>query len=76
MKKKVMILLICVMVFWLCAGCIDFALVHSYKKPIFCIGVDLADDGGSGEYVGLGYSFDIEGNFMPEEKNQGVTSYS
>ena len=32
-------------------------------------------DGGSGKYVGLGYSFYIEGNFMPEEKNQGVTSY-
>ena len=29
----------------------------------------------AGKYAGLGYSFYIEGNFMPEEKNQGVTSY-
>ena len=75
MKKKGMALLICLMVFWLCAGCIDFALVHSYKKPIFCIGMDLADDGGSGRYGGIGYSFEIEGNFMPESNDPGVTSY-
>lgn len=75
MKKRIVIVLICAVVFWLCAGCIDFALVHSYKKPFFCIGIDLADDGGSGRYVGLGYSFDIEGNFMPDTENPGVTSY-
>ena len=34
-----------------------------------------ADDGGSGEYIGLGYSFDIEGNFMPEDEVSGVTAY-
>ena len=75
MVKKIVITIIIVLVLWLCVGITDFALVHNYGKPIFCIGVNLADDGGSGEYIGLGYSFDIEGNFMPEEKNQGVTSY-
>ena len=79
MKKsivtKVVIAIFGVIVLWLCIGITDFALVTNYEKPLFCVGVDLADDGGSGKYVGLGYSFYIEGNFMPEEKNQGVTSY-
>ena len=73
--KRIVIAILAVLVLWLCVGITDFALVHNYQKPIFCKGVDLADDGGSGKYIGLGYSFDIEGNFMPEEKNQGVTSY-
>ena len=73
--KRIVIAILAVLVLWLCVGITDFAMVHNYQKPIFCKGVDLADDGGSGEYIGLGYSFYIEGNFMPEEKNQGVTSY-
>lgn len=73
--NRIVIAVLAVVVLWLCAGITDFARVHNYRKPLFCIGVNLADDGGSGNYVGLGYSFDIEGNFMPEEKNQGVTSY-
>ena len=64
-----------VLVLWLCVGITDFALVTNYKKPLFCIGVDLADDGGSGKYAGLGYSFEIEGNFMPEAEEPGITSY-
>ena len=79
MKKsivtKVVIAILGVIVLWLCIGIADFALVTNYEKPLFCIGIDLADDGGSGKYAGLGYSFYTEGNFMPEEKNQGVTSY-
>ena len=33
-------------------------------------------DEGSGHYVGLGYSFDIEGNFMPDDEYPGVTKYT
>jgi len=73
---KIIITIFGVVILWLCVGITDFALVHNYRKPLFCVGVDLADDGGSGRYVGVGYSFDIEGNFMPEGKNPGVTSYS
>ena len=80
---KCIIAMLGVVVLWLCVGAVDFALVHNYRKPMFCVGVDLADDGGSGRYVGLGYSFDIEGNFMPdtetpatEDKKPKVTSYS
>lgn len=81
-KKKVIIAVICVIAAWLIMGIVDFALVHNYRKPLFCVGVDLADDGGSGRYVGLGYAFEIEGNLMPyvktpatEEEKPKVTSY-
>ena len=74
-KKKVLVGIIYVIVLWIVVAAVDFLRVHSYHKPIFCVGKDLADDGGSGKYVGLGYSFDIEGNFMPEAKNPCVTSY-
>ena len=73
--KKIVIAILTVMVLWLCVGITDFALVHNYHRPLFCICTEPMQDGGSGEYVGLGYFFYIEGNFMPEEKNQGVTSY-
>ena len=81
-STKIIIAILGVVVLWLFLGMIDFALVHNYRKPLFCVDVDLTDDGGSGKYVGLGYSFDIEGNFMPdtetpatEDKKPKVTSY-
>ena len=74
-KKKILISIICVVVLWGIVGIFDFVMVHSYRKPFFCVGKELADDGGSGKYVGLGYSFDIEGGFMPESENLGVTSF-
>ena len=70
-----MIIVCLLIISWLSIGTVDFALVTNYKMPVFCIGVDLADDGGSGKYVGLGYSFTIEGNFMPEAEEPGITSY-
>lgn len=82
-RKKVIIAVICVIAVWLIMGIVDFALVHSYHRPLFCICTEPMQDGGSGKYVGLGYSFDIEGNFMPdtetpatEEKKPKVTSYT
>ena len=73
--KKMVIAILAVLVLWMCIGVTDFALVHNYRRPLFCICTESMQDGGSGKYVGLGYSFDIEGNFMPEEKNPGVTSF-
>lgn len=81
-RKKIIIAVVCVIAVWLIMGIVDFVLVHNYRKPLFCVGVDLADDGGSGRYVGLGYSFEIEGNFVPdvetpatEAEKSKVTSY-
>lgn len=77
MKKKIIITIVCILAAWIVAGVIDFVMVRTWHKPIFCIGRELAQDGGSGTYVGLGYSFDIEGNFVSESKDliKGVTSY-
>lgn len=81
-KKKIMIAVGGVIALWFIMGIVDFALVHNYRKPLFCVGADLADDGGSGKYAGLGYSFEMEGNFMPdvetpatEAEKPKVTSY-
>ena len=78
-KKKILIVLravVCAVVLWLAVGIVDYYRLHRFEKPIFCIGTNLFDDGGSGKYVGLGYSFDIEGNFMPEDEFPGVTKWT
>ena len=75
-KKKIAICAIVIIVIWLVIGLFDFLRVKSFDKPLFCIGTEMYDDGGSGHYVGLGYSFDIKGNFMPEDELPGVTKYT
>lgn len=73
MKKAIIacIILLCL----LCALAVtDYARVHSFEKPIFCIS-KTADDGGSGTYYGLFYHFEIQGNFLPEDEFPGVTKY-
>ncbi|MCF7795858.1 hypothetical protein K9M42_02090 [Patescibacteria group bacterium] len=52
----------------------DFIRVNKKtKRPLFVIEKITQDDGGSGLYKGLGYSVDIEGNFMPEDEHPGIT---
>lgn len=77
-KKKIVFIVVgVILVIWLAIGIIDFSRVHSFERPIFCIITESSyQDGGSGHYVGLGYSFDIKGNFMPEDELKGVTEYS
>lgn len=75
-KRKGIRILIAVLVLWLLVIVVDFATVHSFQRPVFCVLTQGADDGGSGRYVGLGYSFEIKGRFMPEEEEPGVTSYA
>lgn len=72
--KSVSVIIILVVI-WCVITVIDYRRVcHSFEKPIFSIGTETQDDGGSGIYKGLGYSFDIKGNFMPEDELQGVTN--
>ena len=76
MKKKAYIWIAAILVIlWLVIGFTDWHQVNSFELPIFCVLTNGADDGGSGTYVGLGYSFEIEGNFMPEDEFPGVTKY-
>lgn len=68
-------ILIFVLVIWATVGVVDYIRVCNLKKPAFAVAEGIADDGGSGTYEGLGYSFNIEGNFMPDDDLPGVTHY-
>lgn len=74
-KKKVMICAIVVAILWVGLGVFDFFRVKSFETPLFCIQTESYDDGVSGHYNDLSYSFDIKGNFMPEDELPGVTEY-
>ena len=76
MKKKILIVIGIMFVIWLIIGIIDLSRVNHFDKPIFCIVKNTADDGGTGHYIGLGYSIDIKGSFMPEDESKGITEYS
>ena len=75
MKKKFFILLIFIFFLWLGFLITDFVRINHFEKPIFALATETADDGGSGKYIGLGYSFDIKGNFLPDDEFPGVTSF-
>lgn len=76
MKKALCIIAIFLFAGWLSICIVDFVRINSFEKPLFCIATQTADDGGSGRYVGLGYSFDIKGNFLPEDEFPGITSFT
>ena len=65
MKKKniILVLIVVLLAAWGGISYSDYADVAiSFDKPQFCITTMTADDGGSGKYIGLGYSFDIDGH--------------
>ncbi len=72
-RKKAAVIVMTILILWACLFTIDFLRAVTMTKPIFVLPVITADDGGSGIYAGLGYWYDIRGNFMPEEDNKGVT---
>ena len=78
-KFKTVLIIISILsallVLWAVIGIVDFSRVSSSKKPIFCKQTLVFLDGGSGHYAGLGYSFDIKGDFIGEHA-KGVTEYS
>ncbi len=67
-KKKVIIVVVCILVLWIAINIVDHNRVDNSKKPLFCVGIELADDGGSGRYIGLGYSFNIDGHLESNGK--------
>lgn len=76
MKKKIVIFICALLILCIGTSVIDYMRVHKFEKPLFCIISNGYDDGGSGTYIGLGYSFDIEGNFMPEDELPGITKFN
>lgn len=78
MKKKIVfgIIIVVLLVAWLLIAYADYSKVAiSFDKPRFCITSVIADDGGSGKYVGLGYSFYINGHLDADEGYQ-VDTYT
>lgn len=77
MKKSrsfVFIIVFVLIILWGIALGMDYRItMHGFEKPVFARPVRTADDGGSGIYAGIGYSFEIKGNFMPEDEFSGVT---
>ena len=74
-KKQIFAVILIVCVLWLVLFVADFYRVTRFERPLFCVLTEAYQDGGSGHYRGLGYSFAIEGNFMPEDEYPGVTRY-
>lgn len=78
MKKKfvisIIIFILCIS--WVSIAYADYASVAiSFDKPEFCIAATTADDGGSGKYMGLGYSFILEGHLESDGEYE-VDSYT
>jgi hypothetical protein len=74
-QKRVIKVFGCLIVLWLVVGIIDYIRVfHSFEKPVFMWNGETCDCG-EGRYYGLGYSFEIKGNFLPDnfDKTPGVT---
>lgn len=74
-KPKKIIFLLSLFFLWIAAGYTDFSRLNAFETPIFARPVHLADDGGSGTYLGLGWRIELRGNFMPEDEYPGVTYF-
>lgn len=73
--KKLLIVLLSLLLIWLCMFSIDILRVFiAHDTPVFAwIQSDQSfDDGGSGPYKGLGYSFDIMGYFIEYSGSERV----
>lgn len=75
LKKIIPLAAAVIVCLWALIGVIDFSRVRSHKLPIFCVWSLRFLDGGSGTYTGLGYSFEIKGDFIGAEA-LGVTEYT
>ena len=82
MSKKKIIVIFTIIIFLIIIGLglTDYLRVKSFEKPKFTfISKDLQKDGGSGTFIGLGYSVKIKGNFMTDLSDDtithGVTEY-
>jgi hypothetical protein len=77
--KKIIIIpiiIISILAIWLGIAYSDYCQVGiNWTTPNLCILTNGAQDGGSGNYIGLGYSFDIKGN-LDVNKGYQVEEYT
>lgn len=74
--KRLLTVILILGIVWIAFLVTDYIQVFSRREmPVFCLPTITADDGGSGTYQGLGYRFEIEGEFLSAEGTPaGVTS--
>ena len=66
-KLKIFIIILLSLLFlWGIIFGIDYFRVANLEMPIFVKAGELADDGGSGTYYGLGYKVEVEKNISAE----------
>lgn len=58
--KLLIIIVVSLIISWSAIFITDYTRCNSLKAPIFVISGETADDGGSGEYYGLGYTVKIK----------------
>jgi len=58
-KKILRITLVVLVMVWVAMFITDFITTKLNTKPMFCLGHNTYDDGGSGEYYGLGYKVNV-----------------
>lgn len=75
MKRKLRTVFCVLLVLWLAEAAMDYARVSRFEKPLFCVPAQTFDDRGSSAYWGLGYRYQIAGNFKPETEYPDVTYY-
>lgn len=80
-KKRLLTVLIIAAALLLAAvamACVDYNLVvNRHERPKCAVGFATADDGGSGRYYGLGYGFEVHGNFVAlDPADYGVREWS
>ena len=74
-RKHILTLFLLLLLLWGTMFAIDVWQVAHWEKPSFAQAYITADDGGSGVYQGLGYGFNLRGNFLPEDVLYGVQEY-
>ena len=59
---KIICLIFVLAIIWLALFITDYSRATQLKEPIFALpkGGALADDGGSGTYIGLGYTVEVK----------------
>lgn len=66
--KKILVVICALLILWGSMFITDFVRCGSLKEPLFVVGVadTPADDGGSGTYVGPGYTVKVQGELTAE----------
>lgn len=68
-NTKILIIVLAILVTIIVLALVDYNKVKSDNKPIFCFAQNKLDDGGTIEYIGLGYKI------IAFHKIEGISSY-